>query len=105
MSRQLKPDPRSFYLAGTSGAGARTFNTNQVGAEVKLLKEPMNNYDSKAVAVYLDGVKIGYAPRPLNQFLWFLVEGSTFIVSEWDLDNVDHPDYPLIQVRMDRPEQ
>lgn len=99
--RHTKADPMSFHLSGTSGCGARTFNTSQRDAPVTLIREPFNTYDSKAIAVYLDGVKIGYVPRPVNQFVWFLIDSqSEWQVTDWDLDT--QPEYPLIQVTLTR---
>lgn len=94
----LKPARLSFYLAGTSSGGVRTFDGGQVNAPVTLMKEPLNNYDHMAIAVYLDGIKIGFVPRPTNEWVWFLVETGRFKITEWDLDNNDHVDYPLVQV-------
>lgn len=92
----VKPDPNSFYLAGTAGLGHHSIDDNPVGTDVKLIQEPKNPYDKKAVACYLDGVKIGYVPRPLNQFIWHLTD-KHYKITRWE---PDHTDFPHFQVTL-----
>ncbi len=37
---------------------------------VKFIAEPNNNFDEKAIAVYLDNLQIGYVPREINKIYY-----------------------------------
>jgi hypothetical protein len=41
----------------------------EVGETVKLVREPDNEYDSNAVAVWVGGTKVGYIPSKQNKAL------------------------------------
>lgn len=97
MSKLPRPDPDSFNLAGTSGGGSGTFNTSQLRAEVTLMREPLNNYDKQAIAVYLDGIRVGYVPRDTNQWINKLIlEDYHWHITNWELESA--LGYPLIQI-------
>lgn len=40
---------------------------------VNFVAEPNNEFDSKAIAVYLNGKHIGYVPKPINQTYYDLI--------------------------------
>lgn len=49
---------------------------------VNFVAEPTNEYDSKAIAVYLDGLHIGYVPREINiKFHDFILRTGTVFAS------------------------
>jgi hypothetical protein len=65
-----------FNIAGfTYGEGLAVFEDLKVGTVLTLEGEPDNPYDPEAVALFLNGSKIGYVPRgknsELSQFLYF----------------------------------
>lgn len=50
--------------------GAESFvRTLQPGVPALLVREPGNEYDKNAIAVYVDGKKIGYVPKKQNAVL------------------------------------
>lgn len=49
-----------------------------IGAQVQLVADPNNEYDSTAVAVYSDDVHIGFIPRDSNSALFaVLMDGAS----------------------------
>lgn len=53
--------------------GLEVIDQLKIGAFVALVAEPDNPYDSEAVAVYFDGVKLGYLPRAVNSAISTLI--------------------------------
>ncbi|RVU97318.1 hypothetical protein EII22_06725 [Coriobacteriales bacterium OH1046] len=71
-SRQLM----GFHIAGFSHhEGYKVFDKLKIGTGVTLVPEPDNPHDCRAVAMYFEGVKIGYVPskdnRELSLFMHF----------------------------------
>ncbi len=57
-----------FSIAGfTYYDGALVFDRIRVGTDLELVPEPENAYDRYAVALYLEGSKLGFVPRGCNR--------------------------------------
>lgn len=56
------------------------------GAIVKLVREPTNQYDANAVAIYVDGARIGYVPKKQNAVLAQFIDqaGEPFAILAQD---------------------
>ncbi len=73
--QRLRSEPvqtEDFLLAGVSHEGREHIirELAETGSTVRLIREPLNQYDSNAIAVYLlTGHKIGYAPREIAAYL------------------------------------
>lgn len=51
-----------------------------------LVREPDNEYDENAIAVYSDGIKIGYIPRTMNADLAEAMDEGRVFQSTYDPD-------------------
>ncbi|MHB8272017.1 HIRAN domain-containing protein [Bradyrhizobium sp.] len=62
---------RSFSIVASGHIpGAEAFiKTLQPGIEAVLVREPTNQYDANAIAVWIDGRKVGYVPKAQNKAL------------------------------------
>lgn len=76
-------EPRRVPLLKTYVAGAERRVMREVesalkpGAELQLMREPENDYDSRAIAVLIeDGRKLGYIPRVENQAVANLMDAG-----------------------------
>ncbi|MBK9081411.1 MAG: HIRAN domain-containing protein [Rhizobiales bacterium] len=52
------------------------------GVKLTLAREPANPYDADAVAVHLDGVKLGFIPRSANTPVARLLDGGARVSAE-----------------------
>jgi hypothetical protein len=68
----------STYVAGSDRYGAPSAGTALApGGLLRLLREPRNGYDARAVAVLLaSGPKLGYVPRIHNEALANLIDAG-----------------------------
>lgn len=58
------------YIAGFSYYnGVKIFTKLAIGTELQMRREVDNKYDSRAIALYFDGEKIGFIPREDNVIL------------------------------------
>lgn len=72
-TKRPKPDPRSFFVAGTQFCdGVENANLGVC----TLLPEDHNKYDRDAVVIMQDGKKIGYVPRTLAPFIRHCLNNS-----------------------------
>ena len=46
----------------------------KVGDEIKIIKEPTNEHDSNAIAIYYNSIHIGYIPKEENVAFGVLME-------------------------------
>src|ERR1044072_5577859 len=53
-----------------------------IGAQVQLVADPNNEYDSTAVAVYSDDVHIGFVPKESNSALFAVLMDGAEISAE-----------------------
>lgn len=62
----------------------KVYNALDAGDEITLEREPDNQYDSNAVAVYAFGVHIGYIPRTMNSELAAALDAGREFTCEYD---------------------
>ena len=70
-----------FDIAGFSyWEGCMVMNQLKIGDDVQLVREENNKFDPYAVAIMLDGYKLGYIPRTNNeQFCALMDQGHSSI--------------------------
>lgn len=63
--------PNRYSIVGTQFTGlSEAFMASlKSGSSALLVREPANPYDPNAVAVYVDGKRIGYVPKKQNGIL------------------------------------
>jgi hypothetical protein len=68
---------QSFYVVGFKyHEGPLAFSKLKIGSKLKLIAEPDNRFDYKAVAIYRKKLKLGYVPRNENKYLSRLLEAN-----------------------------
>jgi hypothetical protein len=61
---------KSYSIVGTNHTGKEAFvESLKPGTPAVLVREPTNRFDPLAVAVYIDGHRVGYIPRQQNRVL------------------------------------
>ncbi|MEI7845648.1 MAG: HIRAN domain-containing protein [Chloroflexota bacterium] len=74
------------------------------GAELILVREPENKYDSKAVAIYTqNGDKIGFVPRSENHIPAAMADQDLYLgaeVTRFDLSLVDNAPWECLDIRI-----
>lgn len=69
-TRKVRNHMANFNLAGfTYYDGVEVFGALKVGTKLKLVHEPDNPYDAKAVAIYFKNKKLGFIPRDENRVI------------------------------------
>jgi hypothetical protein len=60
--------PKRYSIVGTqfTGVPENFMAARQPGEPVVLIREPDNQYDTRAVAVWIDGIRVGYIPKNQN---------------------------------------
>lgn len=53
-----------YYIGGKQRSHMQIFRTNQV---LSAVRDPKNQYDSKAIGLYLDNRKVGHIPKENNE--------------------------------------
>jgi hypothetical protein len=84
-----------FNVAGfTFWEGPLVFNNLQIGAELQLIYEPDNHYDSKAVVIYYEEHKLGFVPRSHNDAIAKLLEmgHNPFVCHIQRIDSAAQPE-------------
>ncbi len=88
-----------FSIAGfTFYDGPVAFKNLEIGSQLKLIYEPENNYDPKAVAIYSEDFKLGYIPRSDNSFVSKLLEMGYENIFETVVQSIDPTEHPESQV-------
>lgn len=74
--------------------GVLAFSKLKIGTELQMVPESENKYDSKAVALYLDDLKLGYLPKSDNRIISVLLELgiNCFEARVQQLDKAEHPE-------------
>lgn len=86
---------RDIVVLETKVAGTMYYEPHEFeplvkkGLPLKMVREPENQYDKFAVALYLDGGKIGYLPKSKNEVIARLMDAgkefNTKVVSkQWN---------------------
>jgi hypothetical protein len=64
-----------FSIAGfTYYEGVLAFNDLKIGTELRLVPEPTNQYDPRAIAIFYKEHKLGFVPRSENRILYKLMK-------------------------------
>lgn len=68
----------TFFIAGFQHYdGALVINQMSIGDSIELCPEPGNPYDPESIALYFNGVMIGYAPADQNSLASTLFHFAT----------------------------
>lgn len=82
--KELMPFSNIIYLYTLNIAGIRYYIDNDLyleeNEELRLKREPENQYDKYAIAVYNSEKKIGYIPRRNNKVFVRLMDGGKSIL-------------------------
>ena len=91
----------NFHIAGfTYYYGVDVFENLKIGTPLSLKAEPENPYDPDAVAIYYQGLQIGYVPKAENELIHkFLNLGYTDLF-EIKISQINPEAYPEKQVRV-----
>ncbi|PZX11795.1 HIRAN domain-containing protein [Breznakibacter xylanolyticus] len=84
-----------FNISGFSYyEGPIVFNDLKIGTELRLVYEPDNKYDPKAVAIYFGDEKLGFVPRSDNNEISKLLEmgHDVFETRVQRIDATQHPE-------------
>lgn len=66
------------FVAGFSYYhGPQLLGKMEIGDTIKLVREPTNKFDNKAIALYFKNNKIGFIPRTDNQVLSNIMDANT----------------------------
>ncbi|HOT13998.1 MAG TPA: HIRAN domain-containing protein [Bacteroidales bacterium] len=88
-----------FNIAGfTYYDGPIVFNELKIGTELRLVAEPDNRYDPKAVALYFGEHKLGFVPRGENSPISKLLEQGYAEIFETRIQRINATDHPENQV-------
>lgn len=61
---------RTYSIVGMNHTGKEAFVAAlETGKPVLLVREPENKFDKRAIAVWIDGERVGYVPRNQNGIL------------------------------------
>lgn len=68
---------QSFYIVGFKyHEGPLAFSKLKIGSKLRLIAEPDNRFDYKAVAIFRKTLKLGYVPRNENKYISRLLEAN-----------------------------
>jgi hypothetical protein len=56
--------------------GPQLLNKMEIGDTIKLVREPNNKYDNKAIALYFQNNKIGFIPQMDNQVICNMMDAN-----------------------------
>ena len=91
----------TFCIAGFSHYdGFKVFDQLKIGTKLSLELEPDNPYDPKAVAIRLEGIKLGFVPAKLNSSIYQLMFFGYGDILECFVTQVDPETHPESQVRV-----
>jgi len=85
---EKEPNERGLHLIDLSVAGVQYAigleHTKDIesGEPVRLIREPDNPYDDKAIAIYCKGDRIGYVPKNNNAIFANLIDGKKRLYGE-----------------------
>lgn len=106
-----KPFSQELHLLNTRINGSRyaeniaqLAEALQEGDTVRLLLEPENQYDSRAIRIdTMEGAKLGYIPRRCNEILFNLMNAGKQVygvVADGDIGNAFRKDLPPEQIEI-----
>ncbi|WP_052507114.1 HIRAN domain-containing protein [Desulfonatronovibrio magnus] len=97
------PKPVSLFQCHVAGfpyyQGPKIFSDLQSGQKLKLLREPNNPHDSKAIAVFTsNGHKLGYIPRTHNPLPADLMDNGHKLTAGLSSVSSDMGDYSCLEM-------
>lgn len=91
----------TFFIAGFQHYdGALVINQMSIGDSIELCPEPGNPYDPESIALYFNGVMIGYVPADQNSLPSTLFHFGHRDILECRILQVDKEAAPWKQVRV-----
>ena len=91
----------TFFIAGFQHYdGALVINQMSIGDSIELCPEPGNPYDPESIALYFNGVMIGYVPADQNSLPSTLLHFGHRDILECRILQVDKEAAPWKQVRV-----
>lgn len=91
----------TFFIAGFQHYdGALVINQMSIGDSIELCPEPGNPYDPESIALYFNGVMIGYIPADQNSLASTLFHFGHRNILEYHILQVDKEAAPWKQVRV-----
>jgi hypothetical protein len=61
--------------------GPQLLNKMEIGDTIKLVREPNNKYDNKAIALYFQNNKIGFIPQMDNQVISNMMDANMMLLN------------------------
>lgn len=61
--------------------GPQLINKMEIGDTIKLVREPNNKYDNKAIALYFQNNKIGFIPQMDNQVISNMMDVNMMLLN------------------------
>ena len=61
--------------------GPQLINKMEIGDTIKLVREPNNKYDNKAIALYFQNNKIGFIPQMDNQVICNMMDANMILLN------------------------
>lgn len=102
--KELMPFSNIIYLYTLNIAGIRYYIDNDLyleeNEELRLKREPENQYDKYAIAVYNSEKKIGYIPRRNNKVFARLMDGGKSILAKVKCVDYYFDEIEDIQIRL-----
>jgi hypothetical protein len=99
-SRYPSADQINFHVAGLKHyvlpARIKEITWHMI---VQLVTEPSNAYDHFAVAIYLDGQKIGYVPRQVNRGIFNLLTDGIKVIACVRQVNINAPTWKAVEIQ------
>ena len=91
----------TFFIAGFQHHdGALVINQMSIGDNIELCPEPDNPYDPESIALYFNGVMVGYVPADQNSLASTLFHFGHRDILECRILQVDKEAAPWKQVRV-----
>lgn len=89
----------NFHIAGFSyWDGPEAFDQLKVGTRLDLVREPDNQFDPYAVAVYLGDLKLGFIPRGENHDISKYLDMGLDDIYEVRVQRISPDEHPENQV-------
>lgn len=61
--------------------GPQLIDKMEIGDTIKLVREPNNKYDNKAIALYFQNNKIGFIPQMDNQVISNMMDANMMLLN------------------------
>jgi HIRAN domain len=96
-----RADARRFFVAGFPyHGGPALIDWLKVGDLLRLVREPENPHDGRAVAIYYDDDRIGYVPRSQNHEIADQLDRGKRLDCRITAINADEETYDVLEVEV-----